>query len=145
MRSSAIKEQIGLLVIWVLIAATIVTAPMAIGKAYAASYGYQTGAIATSLSAVAVTGAGDDFAMPAEDMVFTWQTIYTGTPTAINVKFEGTLDNTNWFQLDVSTSTTSEMRHVVDKNVRRVRCNISSYTVNGSTATCAFYAVRRNR
>lgn len=107
---------------------------------------YQVGQVFTSLNAVAATGAGTGAIFSTGQFagsypaMFTWQTIYTGTPTAINVNLEGSLDGTNWFTLDSSTSTASEMRHVVNKPIRFLRCNISSYTVNGSTASCQFTA-----
>jgi hypothetical protein len=91
-----------------------------------------------SLSGVAATGAGTALTVSDRASSVTWQTVFTGTPTAITVNLEGSIDGTHYFTLDSSTSTTSEMRHVVNKNVDYLRCNISAYTVNGSTTTCSF-------
>jgi hypothetical protein len=108
---------------------------------------YQTGQVATSLNAVAATGAGAAFSLPMRDSgypsVFTWQMVYTGTPSAITATLQGSIDNVNWFVLDTSTSTAGEMRSVAQKPVRFLRCNISAYTVNSSTATCSFIASRQ--
>lgn len=105
---------------------------------------YQAGQVGTSLSAVAATGAGTTFALPMRDgkypSVFTWTNVYTGTPSAITVNFEGSIDNVTFFTLDSSTNTAGEMKSVANKPVRFVRCNISAYTVNASTATCKFIA-----
>jgi hypothetical protein len=102
---------------------------------------YEPGSVAVSLSAVAATGAGTVYASPVVQGKladrFTWTTTFTGTPTAITVNLQGSIDGTNYFTLDTSTSTTAEMRHVVNKPVRFTRCQISVYTVNGSTATCS--------
>lgn len=110
--------------------------------AWGTTYTYDAGSLATSLSAVAATGAGDVFITPVINgkiaSEYTWQVIYTGTPTAITVNLQGSIDGTNYFTLDSTTATASEMRHVTNKSARFVRCQISAYTVNGSTTTCAF-------
>ena len=97
----------------------------------------------TSLTAVSATGAGSAVrsVQGTGGRNFTWVTFFTGTPTSINVNLEGSVDGTHYFTLDSSTSTAGEMRHVAYKNVRFVRCNISAYTVNGSTATCEIFGV----
>jgi hypothetical protein len=41
---------------------------------------------------------------------------------------------------DTSTSTTGEMRSVVNRPALSCRCNITVYTTNGTTATCQFVA-----
>jgi len=58
----------------------------------------------------------------------TWTVIWTGSPTSAQVDLQGSLDGTNWFTLDSSTTTTSEMRHVVDKGVMYYRGNVVSVT-----------------
>lgn len=130
------------------ITATAAMVLLAATLALGASFFYAPGTIAVSLNAVATTGAGDSYQFVPRNNSYptaiTWQTIYTGTPTAITVNLEGCLTNcataANWATLDSSTSTANEMRHVVYKAVPFVRCNISAYTVNGSTATCQFVA-----
>lgn len=94
-----------------------------------------------SLSGVAATGAGSVLNVNGPVSI-TWQTTFTGTPTAITVNLEGSIDGTNYFVLDTSTSTTAEMRHVVNKQVDKLRCNITAYTVNSSTATCSLEAYK---
>jgi hypothetical protein len=97
----------------------------------------------TSLNAVSATGAGNAVRSVGGtgERNFTWVTFFTGTPTAINVNLEGSVDGTHYYTLDSSTSTSGEMRHIAYKSVRFVRCNISSYTVNGSTASCRIFGV----
>jgi hypothetical protein len=41
---------------------------------------------------------------------------------------------------DTSTSTSGEMRSVVNKPALSCRCNITVYTANGTTAACQFVA-----
>lgn len=65
----------------------------------------------------------------------TWQVAITGSPTAITVALEGSIDNSSWFQLDNSTSTTGEMRHVVNKPVLYVRENLIALTGTASAIT----------
>jgi hypothetical protein len=103
------------------------------------------GGVFTSISAATATGAGNVVILSQYQQSYTWTTNYTGTPTSITQNLEGSLDLANWFTLDSSTSTSSEMRHVVNKPVLALRCNIAAYVVNGSTATCklsAFAAAR---
>lgn len=130
--------------------AALVVMPVSVS---AASYAYTPGLLAISLNAVAATGAGDDFAIPRSQdgwlNAVTWQIKHTGTPTAISVNLEGSIDGTTWATLDTAANTdpswsaaSGEIRHVVNKPVRFVRCNIASYTVNGSTTTCQFIAQR---
>lgn len=105
---------------------------------------YSPGSMAVSLSAVTTTGAGTAFAMPTINGTtpnkFTWQSVLSGTATSITVNLEGSLDNVTYFQMDQSTSTTTESRSVVNKPVKWVRCNITSYTTNSTNETCQFVA-----
>lgn len=91
------------------------------------------------LNAVAATGASDVYVVPQNEArlprAIAWCTVFSGTPSAITAKIQGSLDNSNWFDLDTSTSTSGELRFIIDKPVKFVRANITSYTVNGSTAT----------
>ena len=57
---------------------------------------------------------------------FTWQVISDSSATAHDVRLQGSIDNTNWFDLDQSNTTGSEMRHVVNKPVRYIRANVVS-------------------
>lgn len=115
---------------------------------------YTKGQLAVSLSAVATTGAGTAFAVPlqmdGQPSSHTYTVVTTGAPTSISVDLEGSLDGTNYFTLatissaDAAWKTTlpggaqGEMMHVVQKGVRWLRCNITSYVPNGTTATCSF-------
>lgn len=62
----------------------------------------------------------------------TWHTITTGSPAGVDADLEGSLDQTNWEVLDTSTSTTGEMRHVVNKGVNWLRVKLN--TLSGGTA-----------
>lgn len=115
---------------------------------------YQYGTLATSLSAVATTGSGTEFALPIVNNEhpgkITWQYKFGANatqPTSHTTALEGSIDNTNWFVLDTSSSITSvfasgnagEMRHVVNKNVYYLRCNISALTIGSAVSeTCQF-------
>ena len=58
--------------------------------------------------------------------VFT--TLITGSPTAVTLVLEGSIDGTNFFTLGTSTSTSSEMVFVVDKPVTYVRFDLTTWT-----------------
>lgn len=105
---------------------------------------YYPGTTVTSLSAVTTTGAGTVFATSTPMSKFTWDSIVAGgTATALTVNLEGSNDNfvSTTIQLDQNTSTSTASRHVVNKPVRFFRCNITTYTTNGTNATCNITAV----
>lgn len=100
----------------------------------------------TSLSAATATGAGTDVAVLNVQQTYTWAvTFATAAPSAQTTNLEGTIDGSNWFVLDTTTTTAAagEMRHVVYKPVGRIRCNLAAYT-QGSNAgvTCVIYQAR---
>ena len=70
---------------------------------------------------------------------YTWQVVYTGNAAASTMKLQGSIDNSNWFDLSTSTTTTSEMRHVKYKPIDSVRAswNTITWTTTG-TATVKF-------
>lgn len=88
---------------------------------------------ATLLNAVSATGPGAAVDLSSSPLRHhAWEIVVTGAPTASEVHLQGSLDNTNWYTLDTSTTTSSELRFVVDKPVRFVRANWIS--VSGGTA-----------
>jgi hypothetical protein len=98
--------------------------------------------MAVSLNAVTATGAGQEFNGPAGMLNgFTWSVVVTGSPTACVVNLEGSInDGTNWFTLDTSSATTSEMRHVVNKDVQLIRANLATLTAGTApTVTARIY------
>jgi len=103
---------------------------------------YTSGSLAVSVPAgTATTGAGITFFFPGIYNKYSWQVVITGgTASAITTNFECALDGTNFAQFDQSTSTSGEMRSVSNKPALGCRCNISVYTVNGTTAACQFVA-----
>src|ERR1700757_1623285 len=104
---------------------------------------YQSGQLAVSIPAgTGTTGAGTFFAFPGVYNKFTWEVIVSGgTATAITTNFECSIDgNVTNSIADTSTSTTGEMRSVVNKPALGCRCNITVYTTNGTTAACQFVA-----
>jgi len=72
---------------------------------------------------------------------WTWQVISDSSGTAHDVRFQGSIDNTNWFDLDVSNTTGNEMRHVVNKAVRYVRINVVSMG-DASSISVRVFAIR---
>jgi hypothetical protein len=98
------------------------------------------GKIYASLNRVTVAGTGHAYAIssatPASSV--TWQVLYNGTPLSSSVNLEGSIDGVNYFVLDSTASTASEMRHIINKPVLYVRCNATALTGNTSTLTCSF-------
>lgn len=100
---------------------------------------------ALSLNAATATGAGTSFTLAEETASgMTWTVVVTGGPSAVTTRLEGSLDDSNWFTLDTSTATTSEMRHVLSKDVQHVRCNLVTLT-GGTTPTvsCRIFKGKR--
>lgn len=70
---------------------------------------------------------------------YTWHIIAgdggSNTFSALAINLEGSLDGTNWFTLDQTSSATGEARHVTGKPVRYVRANVTTSTVNAGSPT----------
>jgi len=86
----------------------------------------------TVLNAKATTGAGSTVDLAHIFDKHTWQMTLTGSPTGVDVTLQGSIDDSNWFELDRTTSTSAEMRHVVNKPVRYVRGYVT--TLSGGTS-----------
>jgi len=97
------------------------------------------GVEATGASASVKTSKVKDHTIAA------WFTNSGGGVTALTVDLEGSLDNTNWFQLDTHVFSAGEltaqkaMFHIVNKPVNYVRLNITTLTETGTTAVFAQY------
>ena len=72
---------------------------------------------------------------------YTWQVLVggTGSLSALTLNLEGSLDGTNWFQLDQTTNAAGEARHVTGKPVRYVRANVITSTVSSGSPTVTVY------
>jgi hypothetical protein len=104
---------------------------------------YSPGSLAVSVPAgTATTGAGITYFFSGIYNKYSWQVVVSGgTASAITTNFECTVDGgTTYAQFDQSTSTTGEFRSVSNKPALGCRCNITTYTVNGTTAACQFVA-----
>lgn len=75
----------------------------------------------------------------------TVQATITGTPTAVTVDLEGSLDNVTFFQLATHAFTAGEltaagaMFHVTDKAVRFIRLNLTALTGGTAPTVTALY------
>jgi hypothetical protein len=104
---------------------------------------YTSGSTAVSIPAgTSATGAGTTFAFSGVYNKYTWEVVVSGgTATAITTNFECSIDGmVTVSTADTSSSTTGEMRSVVNKPATSCRCNITTYTPNGTTAACQFVA-----
>jgi len=89
----------------------------------------------TLLDGVTSTGAGTAYWLGFLPVNHTWQVIYTGTASVVDVKLQGSIDNSNWFDLDTyDTASSPTMRHIVNKPVNYIRANLITFT-NGTTMT----------
>ena len=87
--------------------------------------------VVTLLDAVGTTGAGNGFKLTHTFSAATWQKIVTGDPDTLTVKIQGSNDDTNWFDLDSTTSTSSELRSLTTTNklpVKFIRANVTAIT-----------------
>jgi len=98
-------------------------------------YAYQSGQRAPSLTDATATGAGDEFMMHPilggqlpESFVWDVVLTYTVIPTGLRVDLEGTMDGTNWYQLDTWTTVGSTIRTVTGKKAIGVRSNLITLT-----------------
>lgn len=100
---------------------------------------YERGTRAISISASNADAAGLGFSLSVAQVgwlprIFTWQVLVSGgVYSALNVVLEGSLDGTNWFTLDTSTTVGGETRHVVDKPVIFIRARKVSSTTSSGT------------
>jgi len=93
------------------------------------------------LGTFTATGAGE-----AKDTVigfdkWTWVQTNDASSTAPDIRLQGSIDGTNWFDLDTSTTIGSEMRHVVNKPVRYIRAYVSDMG-DASSITVKVFAIR---
>ena len=88
------------------------------------------------LDAVSVTFNGKSYQLLNYNTCHTWVILPVGSPSAVGVFLEGSLDDVNWFDLDASTVTAAagEMRHVTNKGVKYIRANLRTITYTGSPA-----------
>jgi hypothetical protein len=101
---------------------------------------YTTHSYQTLLAAASGTGIGTSKGLPFAYKNHTWNTVITGSPTTVSVTLEGSIDGTNWFVLDTSTSTSNEMRHVTNKPVTYLRANLGTLS-GGAAPTVTVYSV----
>jgi len=71
----------------------------------------------------------------------TWTQVNDASESNPNIRLQGSIDGTNWFDLDTSTSIGSEMRHVVNKPVRYIRFNVVSLG-DATTITLRYFGFR---
>lgn len=99
-----------------------------------------------SLNAATATGQGTCFATPpgngdvAPPSNFTWELQFNGSLSAVQVDFQGSLDGTNYYQLDTyNTPGTNTMRHIVNKPVPFVCLDVVSIGTGGGSVTGKIY------
>ena len=91
----------------------------------------------TLLGAVAATGISTIYldvwnTRGGWPLHYTWTTLTTGSPASVTVNIEGSIDGTNFYQLDQSVNTSGELRSIANKPVRWIRANLA--TLTGGTA-----------
>jgi len=72
------------------------------------------------------TGAGSSNDVYPAYKTITWQINSNSSGTAHDVRLQGSLDGSNWFDLDTSNTTGSELRPPVNWPVRYLRVNVVS-------------------
>jgi hypothetical protein len=76
---------------------------------------------------------GTSYAIPAQDTsAITWTVKFATAPSAVSIILQGSLNNSDWYTLDTSTSTAGEIR-VVATSAVFIRARISSKTGGGNT------------
>ena len=79
-------------------------------------------------------GVGEKYNIGFTADTHTWQITFVGTPTNVNVKLEGSIDEANWFTLDTYSTTSPEdyIRWVRNKDADFVRGHLVTFTGNSS-------------
>lgn len=85
-----------------------------------------------------LTGTGTTAALWVESNFHTVQVVVTGGPSACTVRLEGSLDNSNWFDVSgTQTCTSSVMFHVDGKPLTYTRVNLLSWS-GGTNAVITY-------
>jgi hypothetical protein len=114
---------------------------------------YTPGTLAVSITAATATTPNPQaFYVSGDQAVnnFTWTSaIAGGTASAITINLEGSIDYNvanpgaaHWIVLDQSTNTSGEGRSVFGKPAKYFRCNLITFTANGTTETCSIVAIQ---
>jgi hypothetical protein len=93
----------------------------------------------TLLNAVAAPTVGttqDVSATFPTDM--TWELVVAGAVATQTTNLEGSIDNSHWYTLDTSTTTSAEMRHVALKPILYIRGNCTGVGAGGGTITVRY-------
>ena len=93
------------------------------------------------LGTFTATGAGEAVDTHTGFAKWTWQIITDASATACTVKLQGSIDGTNYFDLDEWSGTGNTMRHVIDKPVRYIRAYVSDMG-DASSISVKVFAVR---
>lgn len=62
----------------------------------------------------------------------TWNARYSATPTTVTIVLQGSMDDTNWFTLDTTTSTAGEVRSI-ETTVPFIRASLTVKTGSFNT------------
>ena len=86
------------------------------------------------LNAATATGAGSEVGFGKSQEILTFQVDATGSPTAVVMDIEGSLDGTNFAQLAQHTFSADEIAaqlaifHISGKPVEQIRANLTTLT-----------------
>ncbi len=100
--------------------------------------GVSSGEAFTSLNAATAVGAGDVAAIGGPAALggvprkLSWEVRVTGAPTALQVDLEGSLDNTNWYQIDTYNVVANTLREVTQRGAKFIRARL--VTLTGGTS-----------
>jgi len=106
------------------------------GKIYVQPYIYSAGPVTLTS-----TGPSAEVDSEVGVIVITWYQINDASSTAPDVRLQGSVDGTNWFDLDQSTEIGQEMRHVVYKAVRYFRIYVQDLG-DATQITCGVWGMR---
>src|SRR3970040_898986 len=105
--------------------------------------GVFSGEVFTSLNAVTAVGAGDVAAVSGVNPLggvprkIAWEVRVTGAPTALQVDLEGSLDNTNWYQIDTYNVVANTLREVTQRGAKFIRARLVTLTAGTSPTVTA--------
>lgn len=121
---------------WVVLVLTLTTV------AYAQTI-VSYGNLYTPFNATTLTGSAFNsgvYALPAQNSAtITWTTAFGSTPSAISIILQGSLDNSNWFNIDSTSSTSAASADTSSGGYRYLRVRVASSS-GGTTITVKFSA-----
>ena len=85
-----------------------------------------TNYIEFDLGTFTAIGNGDAKDLMNAYIYYTWQQSNNATESAPEIALQGSVDGNSWYDIDVSSVIGGEMRHIINRPIRRLRASVKS-------------------